>query len=88
MVNRVLNAAPHHANRETAMDRPPSLQELILRLHGFRITEIEVNHRPRTTGKSKYGIGNRIWRGIADCFAIRWYRKRVVPAHRTAREGA
>jgi glycosyltransferase involved in cell wall biosynthesis len=60
----------------------------ILRLQGLRITEIEVNHRPRTTGKSKYGIGNRIWRGIADCFAIRWYRKRVVPAHRTAREGA
>jgi glycosyltransferase involved in cell wall biosynthesis len=55
----------------------------ILRLQGWRITEIEVNHRPRTTGASKYGIGNRMWRGIADCFAMRWYRKRVVPAQRT-----
>jgi hypothetical protein len=54
----------------------------ILRLQGFRITEIEVNHRPRTTGRSKYGIGDRLWRGIADCFAIRWYRKRVIPAQR------
>lgn len=60
----------------------------ILRLQGLRITEIEVNHRPRTTGKSKYGIGNRIWRGIADCFAMRWYRKRVLPAQRTGPEGA
>lgn len=54
----------------------------ILRLQGFRITEIEVNHRRRTTGRSKYGIGDRLWRGIADCFAIRWYRKRVIPAQR------
>jgi glycosyltransferase involved in cell wall biosynthesis len=58
----------------------------ILLLQGLRVTEIEVNHRPRTTGESKYGIGNRLWRGIADCFAMRWYRKRVVPAHRTERE--
>lgn len=60
----------------------------ILRLQGWRITEIEVNHRPRTTGKSKYGIGNRMWRGIADCIAMRWYRKRVVPAQRTRPETA
>lgn len=60
----------------------------ILHLQGFRITEIEVNHRPRTTGASKYGIGNRIWRGIADCFAMVWYRKRVVPGRRTRPEGA
>lgn len=58
----------------------------ILRLQGFRIAEIEVNHRPRTTGRSKYGIGNRMWRGIADCFAIRWYRRRVIPARRTRAE--
>ncbi|MCE9637812.1 MAG: glycosyltransferase family 2 protein [Planctomycetes bacterium] len=58
----------------------------ILRLQGFRVTEIEVNHRPRTTGASKYGIGNRMWRGIADCFAIRWYRKRVFPAARVVPE--
>lgn len=58
----------------------------ILRLQGFRVTEIEVNHRPRTTGSSKYGVGNRVWRGIADCFAMRWYRKRVVPAQRVGPE--
>jgi glycosyltransferase involved in cell wall biosynthesis len=55
----------------------------MLQLQGWRVVEIEVNHRPRTTGRSKYGIGNRMWRGIADCFAMRWYRRRVVPAQRT-----
>lgn len=60
----------------------------ILSLQGFRVTEIDVNHRPRTTGRSKYGIGNRVWRGIADCIAIRWYRKRVIPAQRTRSDGA
>lgn len=60
----------------------------MLKLQGWRVAEIEVNHRPRTTGKSKYGIGNRMWRGIADCFAMRWYRRRVVPARRTRSEPA
>ena len=60
----------------------------MLKLQGWRVAEIEVNHRPRTTGRSKYGIGNRMWRGIADCFAMRWYRRRVVPAQRTHAEDA
>jgi uncharacterized membrane protein YdjX (TVP38/TMEM64 family) len=31
---------------------------------------------------SKYGIGNRLVRGIADCVAMRWWRRRIVPARR------
>ena len=54
----------------------------ILRAQGFSIAEIPVNHRPRTRGYSKYGVGNRLWRGIRDCFAIRWYRARTFPAAR------
>ena len=54
----------------------------ILRLQGFRADEILVNHRPRTRGKSKYGVGNRVWRGIADCLAMRWYKSRCVRADR------
>lgn len=56
----------------------------ILRFQGFRVKEIEVNHRPRTRGVSKYGIGNRMWRGIRDCMAMRWYRARSVRADRIA----
>jgi glycosyltransferase involved in cell wall biosynthesis len=54
----------------------------ILRLQGYRAVEILVNHRPRTRGKSKYGVGNRAWRGIVDCFAMRWYRTRCVRSDR------
>jgi glycosyltransferase involved in cell wall biosynthesis len=58
----------------------------MLRYQGYRVTELLVNHRPRTRGQSKYGVGNRLWRGIKDCFGIRWYRARCVPAERMEME--
>ena len=47
-------------------------------LKGFRITEIPVNHRPRTTGLTKYGVGNRLWVGLADTIAVCWMKRRLV----------
>jgi len=55
----------------------------LLRLQGFVVVEIPVNHRPRTRGQSKYGIGNRMFRGLVDCFAILWWRKRCFPTKRS-----
>ena len=49
-----------------------------LKLNGARILEIEVNHRPRRFGTSKYGVHNRLWRGIADLFGVRWLQKRWI----------
>jgi dolichol-phosphate mannosyltransferase len=46
---------------------------------GNRVVEIPVNHRPRIAGVSKYGVWNRLGRGIADLFAIAWYQKRRMP---------
>ena len=54
----------------------------LLRAQGYTVVEVPVSHRPRTRGVSKYGIGNRLWRGIRDCFAIRWYRARAVRGDR------
>jgi dolichol-phosphate mannosyltransferase len=54
----------------------------ILRRQGFTVAELPVNHRPRTRGVSKYGVGNRLWRGLRDCFAMRWYAARAIPADR------
>ncbi len=54
----------------------------LLRIRGQRVVELQINHRPRPAGKTKYGIGNRLWRGIVDCAAIRWFRKRSFPADR------
>lgn len=55
----------------------------ILRAQGCKVAEIMVNHRPRTKGVSKYGVGNRLWRGILDCLAIRWYRRRALAYRRS-----
>lgn len=41
-------------------------------VQGARVAEIEVNHRPRTRGVSKYGFG-RIWRVILDLFLLTFF---------------
>lgn len=47
---------------------------------GFRVREIPVNHRPRVAGVSKYGVWNRVWRGLYDLVAVAWYQRRRLPA--------
>lgn len=56
----------------------------LLRMEGARVTELPVSHRPRTRGVSKYGIGNRLFTGLHDVFAVHWMQRRVV--RYTARE--
>lgn len=48
----------------------------LLRMEGARVVEIPVHHRPRLHGQSKYGIGNRVFVGLADVFAVRWMQSR------------
>ena len=43
---------------------------------GANVIELPVAHHPRTAGKSKYGIGNRLGRGIIDLLGVRWLLKR------------
>lgn len=76
------------ALRASALRGLPSFRALhrflpsILKWHGYRVVEMPVNDRPRTRGKSKYGVGNRLWVGIADLFGMRWYRARNLPPDR------
>src|SRR5437764_11003664 len=49
---------------------------LLVHGNGARTLEIPVNHRPRVAGVSKYGVWNRLGRGLYDLFAIAWYQKR------------
>jgi hypothetical protein len=46
--------------------------------YGFRIREIDVGHEARAGGKSKYGMANRAFRGLIDCFGVRWMRSRSL----------
>jgi len=48
----------------------------LLKLEGYRVTECPVNHRPRQAGRSKYGIRNRLFRGLRDAIAVRWMKSR------------
>jgi len=43
---------------------------------GGKVLSIEVNHRPRVKGSSKYGFNNRFWVGIKDILGVRWLQKR------------
>jgi glycosyltransferase involved in cell wall biosynthesis len=45
---------------------------------GLCLVEVEVRHRPRRHGVSKYGIRNRSLRALVDLLAVRWMRARRV----------
>ena len=50
----------------------------LVRLRGYKVIEMPVNHRARQFGVSKYGAMNRAFRGLADCLAVRWMSKRML----------
>lgn len=50
----------------------------LLRLEGARVVEIPVSHRPRRHGRSKYGVLDRLFAGLADVFAVRWLQSRAL----------
>jgi len=52
---------------------------------GARVVSVPVNHRPRASGTSKYGMFDRLWVGIVDLFGVLWLRRRFKPGL-TARE--
>ncbi len=78
----------YRAIRRTALKEIPVFNGMhrflptMLRMQGYCVVEVLVNHRPRTAGVSKYGVGNRLWRGVIDCFAMRWYAMRCVTGKR------
>jgi len=45
---------------------------------GALVLEVSVDHRPRTAGQPKYGVWNRLGRGLWDLVGVAWYRKRQL----------
>jgi len=39
---------------------------------------VPVNHRPRRSGKSKYGISDRLGVGIVDILGVMWLQRRTT----------
>jgi len=50
----------------------------LCQFRGARVVEVLVNHRPRVRGVSKYGVGNRLARGIHDLIGVLWLRARLL----------
>ena len=71
---RVMRA--EHARRVKMFRGMHRFLPTLLRLEGARVVEMPVAHRPRRFGESKYGIGNRLFVGLVDVFAVRWMQKR------------
>jgi dolichol-phosphate mannosyltransferase len=46
--------------------------------HGLEPLQVDVNHRPRRAGKSKYTVWNRALRGMLDLFGVLWLRRRKI----------
>lgn len=46
----------------------------LLKIRGFRIGEVEVNHRPRMAGKSKYSFV-RVFKGFLDMLSVWFWTK-------------
>jgi hypothetical protein len=53
--------------------------------NGARTKEIPIGHRARVAGVSKYGLWNRLGRGIYDLIGVSWYQKRRLPRLATTR---
>ena len=50
----------------------------LLRMRGYRVLEIPVNHRPRRFGRSKYGVMNRAFVAFVDLLVVRWMKARML----------
>lgn len=55
------------------------LPTLLVR-EGARVAELPVAHRPRRWGRTKYGMWNRVWRGVRDALGVRWLLRRRLDA--------
>jgi dolichol-phosphate mannosyltransferase len=52
----------------------------LARMQGATVVEVEVGHRPRLKGRSKYGHGlGRTFTALRDAFGVRWLMDRHLP---------
>lgn len=50
----------------------------MMKASGVKIVLVDVDHRPRSGGKSKYGLWDRLWVGVHDLIGVRWLVKRQI----------
>lgn len=50
----------------------------LAKINGFKVIEVPVQHYDREFGQSKYGVWNRLFKGLKDAFAVRWMKQRKL----------
>jgi len=50
----------------------------LARIEGFTVAEVPVRHRARRAGTSKYGVWNRVFKGLRDLRTVRWMKKNAL----------
>jgi glycosyltransferase involved in cell wall biosynthesis len=50
----------------------------LLKMRGYRVTQVPVSHHPRLAGKTKYGTWDRLKKGLIDVWAVRWMKKNRI----------
>ncbi|MFW6323930.1 MAG: glycosyltransferase, partial [Desulfovibrionales bacterium] len=50
----------------------------LMKMEGARVAEVQVNHRSRQFGISKYGVWDRAFSAGYDLLAVRWMQKRHI----------
>ncbi len=50
----------------------------LLKMRGYRVTQVPVSHHPRLRGKTKYGTWGRLVKGLGDVWAVRWMKKNRI----------
>ena len=72
------------AIRKDVVDRLPQFNGMhrflptLVRQGGGQVIEMPVSHRPRRWGESKYGMWDRVFRGVRDAFGVRWLSRRAI----------
>ena len=94
LANGVRNAVIHDGIHDTGcslkvfkrsvLDRIPLFKGMhrffpaLAQMYGFCVIEVPVQHFPRVHGRSKYGVGNRLFASLHDLFAVRWMQSRCL----------
>ena len=50
----------------------------LLKMRGWRVTQVPVSHHPRLRGKTKYGTWGRLIKGLSDLWTVRWMKKNRI----------
>jgi glycosyltransferase involved in cell wall biosynthesis len=51
----------------------------LFKIEGYSVTEIDITHHARVSGRTHYGVWNRLLPSLCDLMAVCWMKKRMGP---------